>query len=165
MARPVAELMADVAAIMAAQGDTTPHVEGEEHLRAHAEPPRCVWVATVDDPSDVYKGGVNPRAIFAFDEHVDVHCWGITRDAAYELRNKVLRAVRQSVKAAVSVKKSGWLRPNRDTWAEQGHVYVLHLTLDQVPVPEEAAGEATIESVEHTGDMGFPSGDQTGCPG
>lgn len=165
MTRPLVLLKTEVSALMVAAGNTTPHFEGEELLRAHGAPPRCVWVSTVDKPSDVYKGGVNPPAIFAFDEQVEVHCWGQTRDAAYELRNEVLRAVRAAAAASVSVLPSGWLRPNRDTWAEEGHVYVLQLRLDQVPVPGKSAAEVTIESVEHTGDMAFPSGDQTGCSG
>ncbi len=156
-----------------AAGDTTTHYLGAQYLLGNHAPPRYVWVGRTDAPSaKISKIQTNPPAIYAFEEGLSIHCWGLRAtatddieldyDSAYTLSRNVLTALRAEYGADLTVLQSGFLRPEQEGWIKHGQVYVLNVAIS---VPSIGAIVPTVEITGHghEGVMGFPAGDYVAC--
>lgn len=166
-------LVAEVAATLAAAGDTAPHRVGSKWLAANDSPPRYVWIPVRDTPSiEVPRANNNPRSIYSFREGISIHCWGVRAvqsddaakdfDVAWQMRNNVLVALRKAVKSDGEVGPSGFLDPERDNWIKHGQVYILNYTVG-VPVANKILPTAEIQGTEHEGAMKFFAGEEVVC--
>lgn len=162
--RPVAAVRAEVQAALVAAGDVTPHFEGAEAISANNAPPRYVWVETTQSGEQkAALRGYNPPSVAATKEHVEIHCWGETRDQAYELRNNVLVALKRACGADVQLERGEWMhfdRSGNSAW--RGLVLVQEVSI-AIPVADEILPIAVITDVGHEVDIVFPTHDEVAC--
>ena len=82
-------------ATAAALVHVAPSSLGEEHIHAHATPPRYVWVPAQRRYRPARKTQGNPRANAEADQLVQVHIWGVDVDQVELLEAALIEALKR----------------------------------------------------------------------
>jgi hypothetical protein len=122
-----------------------PFEQYKKGLFKRGVPPRYVWVP-LGGPFEGARGGAqNPHPIALWPFSVDVHCWGVDDDGAYDLVRALATVVERAVRGRNFVIK-GVLAANPDT-LEKGALYIVRLVLKlqviEATLPTSAGGPIT----------------------
>lgn len=154
------------------------HEIGAEHLAANAEPPRVVWVPTVDGvvPGQGRRNTSvkEPKSVMTRRAGCFIRCWAKSNSessvddvrAVEQLVNRVLVAIHEAAFGSYEVTAVEWVSADGGELMQLGRCADIRVSFD-VPVTKTASATATlavITSAEMEGTADFPTSDVTSTP-
>ncbi len=125
---PVEALRAEVVALL--DREDVPHLMGERELKTNRAAPYYVWVPTrwTEGKETASPGVEEYRGIVPIREHFDIHCRGRSLRQTAAMARNVVKAMRDSAFADISLDNAKWVDP-RAAWNQDGEALVLSCNL------------------------------------
>jgi hypothetical protein len=143
-----------VDARLEALGCTAASLFGGEHLRAHAAPPRLVWVPVGGPGGPPVKTSHLQRSLRTLSASVECYIWAATYDDAEALLQFVVAAVHQTSVGSYDLERVDW--PETDKSLDVcGKALVARFRID-LPLLEPAPQTATVETIDLTATIPAP---------
>lgn len=159
--------------VIAEIGGTTYEVT-TRYQGVHATPPRVIftpaqrgdrWEAPQKTPRG---GGATGKSLATCFAGVDLHCWGDSREAAWQLVKALARALKKRLgpEPFLFIDGGGWLTPQGATVKGEAYVLQIRAALDVPATPAAprtaTPTQATFDHAHSTTGDGFTDAGETG---